>query len=156
MLTNLTQKWCIIVNVYRTFSNITSRCNNVFQNRKVKSWYSHSNLGSILWRGRWRSNRLGRFWRIPAFGCSQAIRNLFQNAKISQSWSRRISASCCFRFVLFLLALPHNQVILPPHIPWVGQGGGILLLRYSMICVIGLAFFYYYCFWFVSSSTLDR
>ena len=29
-----------------------------------------------------------------------------------------------------------QQVILPPHIyhiPWIGQGGGILLLHYSMI-----------------------
>ena len=28
-------------------------------------------------------------------------------------------------------------VFLPPQIPWIGQGGGILLLRLSMICVIG-------------------
>ena len=34
-----------------------------------------------------------------------------------------------------------QQVIVPPHMPRIGQGGGILLLRYSMICVIGLAIF---------------
>ena len=34
-------------------------------------------------------------------------------------------------------------VILPPHIPWLGQGGGILLLSYSMIGAIGVAIFDY-------------
>ena len=29
----------------------------------------------------------------------------------------------------------------PPHIPWKGQTGDLLLLRYSMICVSGLAIF---------------
>ena len=42
-------------------------------------------------------------------------------------------------FATFDTAL--QQVIVPPHIPRIGQGGGILLLRYSMICVIGLAIF---------------
>ena len=27
-------------------------------------------------------------------------------------------------------------VILPPRIPWIGQGGVLLLLRYSMICAV--------------------
>ncbi len=38
--------------------------------------------GSLLWRRRRRSFGVGRFWRISAFRCSQAIRNLFQNAEI--------------------------------------------------------------------------
>ena len=32
-------------------------------------------------------------------------------------------------------------VILPTHIPWIGQGGGILLLSYSKICVSGRVIF---------------
>ena len=32
-------------------------------------------------------------------------------------------------------------VILPSHIPLIGQGGGILLFCYSMICVSGIAIF---------------
>lgn len=30
-------------------------------------------------------------------------------------------------------------VALPPHIPWIGQRGGIKVLRYLLICIIGLA-----------------
>ena len=37
---------------------------------------------------------------------------------------------------LTCLFVATQLVILTPHIPYRGQGGGILLLRYSMICVL--------------------
>ena len=36
-----------------------------------------------------------------------------------------------------------TQLGIPNPIPWIGQGGGMLLLHYSMICVIGLPIFDY-------------
>ena len=45
-----------------------------------------------------------------------------------------------FQMLLFV-GTATQLVILPPHIPWIGQGDGILLLGYSMICVIGFAIF---------------
>ena len=41
---------------------------------------------------------------------------------------------------LFIVCIATQVVILPPHIPWKGQWGGILLLRYSMLCFNGLVF----------------
>ena len=41
----------------------------------------------------------------------------------------------------FLVGTATQLVILPPHIPLKGQGGGALLLRYSMISVSVLAIF---------------
>ena len=41
---------------------------------------------------------------------------------------------------LFIVCIATQVVILPPHIPWKGQWGGILLLRYSMLCFNGLSF----------------
>ena len=38
-------------------------------------------------------------------------------------------------FSSFFVGTAIQLVILPPHIPWIGQGGGILLLHYSVICV---------------------
>ena len=51
------------------------------------------------------------------------------------------------RHILILIAIHWNVFVgtatqlvnLPPHIPRIGQVGGIWLLRYSVICVIGLA-----------------
>ena len=37
------------------------------------------------------------------------------------------------RLLLFFLAWPSQDVFLLPHIPWIGQGGSILLVHYSMI-----------------------
>ena len=37
------------------------------------------------------------------------------------------------KFFFFLLAGPSQDVFLLPHIPWIGQGGSILLVHYSMI-----------------------
>ena len=42
---------------------------------------------------------------------------------------------------LFFCWTANQLVHLPPHIPWRGQGGGILLLRYSVICVSDLTIF---------------
>ena len=42
----------------------------------------------------------------------------------------------------WVCASSRTKVILPPYIPWIGQGGGILL-HCSMICVIGFAIFDY-------------
>ena len=36
-------------------------------------------------------------------------------------------------FLFFLLAAPSQDVFLLPHIPYIGQGGSILLVHYSMI-----------------------
>ena len=41
----------------------------------------------------------------------------------------------------FRLKTATQLVILPPHVPWNGQGGGILLLSYSMICVVAIFYF---------------
>ena len=41
---------------------------------------------------------------------------------------------------LFSVGTSTQLVILPPHILWIGQRGGILLLCYSMICVVALPF----------------
>ena len=38
--------------------------------------------------------------------------------------------------MLFFVGTATQLDITPPHIPRIGQGGGILLLRYSMICVV--------------------
>ena len=45
----------------------------------------------------------------------------------------------CLRMALkrWRLNCSHIRVILPPHILWIGQGGGIMLLHFFMICVIG-------------------
>ena len=42
----------------------------------------------------------------------------------------------------FVVGTATQLVILAPHIPWKGQGGGILLLCYSMICISSLAIIY--------------
>ena len=42
----------------------------------------------------------------------------------------------------FFVGTATQLVILPTHIQWKGQGGGILLSRYSMICVSGLTIYY--------------
>ena len=39
---------------------------------------------------------------------------------------------------LFFVGTAPQLVIPKPHIPWIGQWGGILLLRYSRIWFIGL------------------
>ena len=60
-----------------------------------------------------------------------------------QTSNVQIYSRANLRFFIFFVCNATQLVILPPHIPRVGQGGGgILLLCYSMICVIGLTIFY--------------
>ena len=42
---------------------------------------------------------------------------------------------------IFFVDTVTQLVIPPPHNLWKAKGGGILLLRYSMICIIGLTIF---------------
>ena len=43
--------------------------------------------------------------------------------------------------IKFFVGTATQLVIPPPHIPWIGQGGGILLLSYSLICFVASPFF---------------
>ena len=47
---------------------------------------------------------------------------------------------CLYTSLIFCCHVT-QRVILPPHMPWIGQGG--CLLFYSMICVLGLVIFDY-------------
>ena len=53
------------------------------------------------------------------------------------------ACKCKLIMCQFYVGTATQLVILPPHIPWIGQGGGILLLHSSMICAIGLVIFYF-------------
>ena len=45
------------------------------------------------------------------------------------------SQTCEIKFKVVFVGTATQKVILPPHIPRIGQGGWILLLCFSMICV---------------------
>ena len=48
----------------------------------------------------------------------------------------------CRSTISFFVGTVTQAVILPSHIPWIEQGGGILLLHYSMICLVVLPFLF--------------
>ena len=50
----------------------------------------------------------------------------------TELWRHPLAITC------FFVGTTTQLVILTPHIPYRGQGGGKLLLRYSMICVSDL------------------
>ena len=59
------------------------------------------------------------------------------------------------RRLFFLLAGPSQDVFLLPHIPWIGQGGSILLVHYSMIVLKPAILCFYYCCSCCNSLSLD-
>ena len=53
----------------------------------------------------------------------------------------RLFSFIFLNFYFRLFGAATQLVILPPQIAWEGQIGGILMLRYSIICISGLAIF---------------
>ena len=56
--------------------------------------------------------------------------------------------------VTFFIGTATHLVILPPHIPWIVLGDGILLLHYSMICVVLTFVLQFFLLHFVSDDVL--
>ena len=54
-----------------------------------------------------------------------------------------------FKYFWFFVYTATQLVLLPPHVPWIGRESGILLLRYSMICII-----YWHCNFLLSFTVL--
>ena len=104
-------------------SNITNGTANVSKYYQTKLFF---------WKPR-------TFWRPVAFQQvynGKGIIRIVNNSEICKVIVETKLASSCFClpiFYILLLAWPSQDVFLLPHIPWIGQGGSILLVHYSMI-----------------------
>ena len=111
---------------------------------------NHDLIGYLLSRDRSNHQSEGRkfarvFWHIflPFKGAKNTYsfriwlcRSVCRRGTCETSWGMRRRSSLWKQSYFLVIGTATQLVILPSHIPWIGQGVGILLLRYSVICVV--------------------
>ena len=118
-------------------SNITNGTANVSKYYQTKLFF---------WKPR-------TFWRPVAFQQvynGKGIIRIVNNSEICKVIVETKLASSCFClpiFYILLLAWPSQDVFLLPHIPWIGQGGSILLVLYALIVLMACHFMNFVYLW---------